>query len=78
MLAHLTNIEPLIEQLLGMSELVRIDIMGPTDELTKLKDPLNKVSKGVATFFNIKSGHGCNIEGKGGAPITVRPNFRMR
>ena len=38
-LAHVANVGPLLDQALGMSELVRFEIHGPASELAKLKEP---------------------------------------
>ncbi len=39
-LAHLGNVGALLEQLLTMADLLRLEIHGPADELAKMKEPL--------------------------------------
>ena len=39
-LAHLANVKPLLEEALGISSLVRLEIHGPESELAKLRSPL--------------------------------------
>lgn len=39
-LAHLTNVAPLLEEALKIAELVRLEIHGPEVELVKLRGPL--------------------------------------
>lgn len=39
-LAHLDNIGPLLGQILEISELIRLEVHGPTEELAKLRDPM--------------------------------------
>ncbi|MDG2122493.1 MAG: antibiotic biosynthesis monooxygenase [Verrucomicrobiales bacterium] len=38
-LAHVANVGELLEQALGMSELVRFEVHGPAGELAKLEEP---------------------------------------
>jgi hypothetical protein len=39
-LAHLENIGPLLAELLQISELTRLEIHGPEEELAKLRGPM--------------------------------------
>ena len=39
-LAHLGNVGPLLDELLTMSDLARLEIHGPAEEIEKLKGPL--------------------------------------
>jgi quinol monooxygenase YgiN len=39
-LAHLQNIGPLLDEALKISDLTRLEIHGPKEELTKLREPL--------------------------------------
>jgi hypothetical protein len=39
-LAHLENIGPLLEEILKISELTRLEIHGPEEELAKLRGPM--------------------------------------
>jgi hypothetical protein len=39
-LAHLANVGELLNELLTMSDLIRLEIHGPSDEIEKLKTPL--------------------------------------
>ena len=40
LLTHIGNVDPLIQAMLEISELVRVEIHGPAEELAKLKEPL--------------------------------------
>ncbi len=40
LLAHLGNVGPLLEEALKISEITRLEVHGPEDELTKLRGPL--------------------------------------
>jgi len=52
-LAHLDNIGPLLEQALQFSELTRLEIHGPRDELKKLREPLAHLKP---QFFTLECG----------------------
>jgi quinol monooxygenase YgiN len=39
-LAHLGNVDALLKEMLGISDLARLEIHGPAEELEKLKAPL--------------------------------------
>ncbi|MCZ6674557.1 MAG: hypothetical protein O7C75_16640 [Verrucomicrobia bacterium] len=39
-LAHFDNVGALLQEALGISELTKLEIHGPADELAKLKEPL--------------------------------------
>ena len=52
-LAHLANINPLLQQLLEISELARLEIHGPAAELDKMRAPLAALSP---DFFTLECG----------------------
>ncbi len=39
-LAHLGNVDALLKEMLSLSDLVRLEIHGPAEEIEKLKEPL--------------------------------------
>lgn len=39
-LAHLANVDALLKEMLAMSDLARLEIHGPAEEIEKLKEPL--------------------------------------
>ncbi len=39
-LAHLGNVDALLKEMLGLSDLARLEIHGPAEEIEKLKEPL--------------------------------------
>jgi len=43
-LAHLDNVGPLLEQALGIAELLRLELHGGAAELDKLREPLGKLN----------------------------------
>lgn len=43
-LAHLDNVGPLLEQALQISELLKLEIHGPEEELAKVREPLKELS----------------------------------
>jgi quinol monooxygenase YgiN len=53
LLAHLQNIEALLEQALKISELTRLEIHGPEEELAKLREPLAQLKP---QFFVLEYG----------------------
>jgi quinol monooxygenase YgiN len=53
LLAHLQNIGVLLEQALKISELTRLEIHGPEEELAKLREPLAQLKP---QFFVLKYG----------------------
>jgi quinol monooxygenase YgiN len=53
LLAHVANVEALIGEALGMSELLRIEVHGPLDELEKLQEPLAELNP---DYFGFHSG----------------------
>ena len=55
LLAHITNVEGLIGEALGISELIRIEVHGPADELEKLRGPLAELDP---DYFEFHSGAG--------------------
>ena len=71
-LSHLSNVGAKLDEILAVSELTRIDVTGPADELAKLKEALSKFP---VTFFNTVSGHGCSLAGKSGAPVVEQSYF---
>jgi quinol monooxygenase YgiN len=52
-LTHLENVGPLLEKALSMSELARLEIHGPAEELSKLREPLADLKP---QFFTLESG----------------------
>ena len=40
LLTHCGNVDPLIQAMLEISEMIRVEIHGPAEELAKLKEPL--------------------------------------
>jgi quinol monooxygenase YgiN len=53
LLAHLKNVGALLEEALKISELTRLEIHGPEEELAKLREPLAKLSP---QFFVLECG----------------------
>ena len=53
LLAHVANVEALIGEALGMSELLRLEVHGSLDELEKLKEPLAELGP---DYFEFHSG----------------------
>lgn len=53
-LAHLDNIGSLLEQILQISELTRLEVHGPQEELTKLREPLARLQP---QFFTLECGY---------------------
>jgi hypothetical protein len=52
LLAHVANVEGLIGEALGVSELLRVEVHGPEDELEKLKEPLAGLSPDYFAFHS--------------------------
>ena len=52
-LAHLRNIGPLLEQVLQIATLTRLEVHGPEKELTKLREPMAKLGP---QFFTLEYG----------------------
>jgi hypothetical protein len=52
-LAHLANVGPLLDRMLGLAELVRLEIHGPADELEKLRARLSALNP---TWFTYECG----------------------
>ena len=52
-LTHLENVGPLLEKALSMSELIRLEIHGPEEELDKLRKPLADLKP---QFFTLEYG----------------------
>lgn len=52
-LAHLENIDPLLRQALQISQLTRLEIHGPAEELDKLREPLAKLQP---QFYTLEYG----------------------
>ncbi len=52
-LAHLKNIDPLLQQALQISALTRLEIHGPAEELAKLREPLAKLQP---QFYTLEYG----------------------
>lgn len=53
LLAHVTNVGPLVEKMLGLSTLDRVEVHGPAAELEKLKGPLAGLNP---TYFACECG----------------------
>jgi quinol monooxygenase YgiN len=53
LLAHLANVGPLLEQALKISEIIRLEIHGPGNELAKLRKPLAELKP---QFFTLTHG----------------------
>jgi quinol monooxygenase YgiN len=52
-LAHLGNVDALLKQLLTLSDLARLEVHGPAEELAKLREPM----AGLAPeFFTLECG----------------------
>lgn len=52
-LTHIEHVGPFLEQALAISELVRLEIHGPAEELEKLKQPLAELSP---QYFTLEGG----------------------
>ena len=52
-LAHLENVNALLKQLLQIADLTSLEIHGPEEELTKLREPLAALNP---KFFTLKCG----------------------
>lgn len=52
-LHHLENVGPLLEEALKISELTRLEIHGPKEELAKLREPLGNLNP---QFFELEFG----------------------
>ena len=52
-LAHLANVGPLLDRMLGLAELVRLEVHGPAAELDKLRAPLSALNP---TWFTYECG----------------------
>ncbi len=52
-LAHLENVGPLLEEALKISEITRLEIHGPEEELAKLREPLAELKP---QFFTLEYG----------------------
>ena len=52
-LAHLENVNSLLQELLKISDLTRLEIHGPEEELAKLREPLTKLNP---RFFALEYG----------------------
>ena len=55
LLTHLENVSSLLEEALKISELTRLEIHGPEEELVKLREPLSNL-KPQPQFFTLKCG----------------------
>jgi hypothetical protein len=53
LLAHLDNVGPLLEEVLEVVDLARLEIHGPEEELTKLREPLAGLKP---QFFTLEYG----------------------
>jgi len=52
-LAHLANVGAILDKMLTVSDVARLEIHGPADELAKLKEPLAKFNP---TWFTYECG----------------------
>lgn len=52
-LAHLDNVGALLDEALKISEITRLEVHGPTEELHKLREPLKSLSP---TYFTLEYG----------------------
>tara|TARA_R110002096_G_scaffold67332_6_gene163321 strand:+ start:2122 stop:2478 length:357 start_codon:yes stop_codon:yes gene_type:complete len=52
LLTHLGNVEAVIGQALQVSDLVRVEVHGPTAELEKLKEPLKDLNPDYYEFLS--------------------------
>ncbi len=52
-LAHLENIGPLLEQVLQIAQLTRLEVHGPEEELARLREPMAKLNP---QFFTLECG----------------------
>ena len=52
-LAHLDNIGPLLEEVLKIAELTRLEVHGPAEELARLRTPMADLNP---QFFVLESG----------------------
>jgi len=52
-LAHLENVNSLLQELLKISDLTRLEIHGPEEELAKLREPLTELNP---LFFALEYG----------------------
>lgn len=52
-LAHLDNVGPILEEALGLSELVRLEVHGPASEIDQLREPLAELNP---QFFILEEG----------------------
>lgn len=55
-LTHLENVGPIIEKMLGISEMPRLEFHGPAEEIDKLREPLAHLKP---TFFSLAIGIAC-------------------
>ena len=53
LLAHLENVGTLLEEALKISEIIRIEIHGPEEELNKLREPLSDLKP---QYFQLEYG----------------------
>ena len=52
-LAHLENVGPLLEEALKISEITRLEVHGPAEELAKLREPMADLKP---QFFTLEYG----------------------
>lgn len=53
LLAHLDNVGPLLQEALQLTEITRLEIHGPADQVDKLRGPLAELN---AQFFTLECG----------------------
>ena len=56
LLAHLENVSGMLAAALKMAELVRIEVHGPAEEITKLKEPLAHLNPAWFTLHRLSWG----------------------
>ena len=52
-LTHLENIGPILQELLKIAEISRLEVHGPADEIAKLREPMAGLNP---TFFTLEYG----------------------
>ena len=52
-LAHLTNVDPLLKEALSIASLDNLEVHAPAEEIDKLKEPLDGLNP---TYFTVENG----------------------
>jgi predicted PurR-regulated permease PerM len=63
LLAHLANVDPVLKEVLGASEMTRLEVHGTEGELAKLREPLSSLRP---TYFTLRYGFQCQPSPKSG------------